>query len=215
MASSPITSWQIDGETMETVTDFMFWGSKITADGDWSHEIKRRSLLGRKVITKLDSKLKSRDITLLTKVHVVKAMVFPILMHGYESWTIKSWAPKSWCFWTVLLERTLESPLDCKEIQPVHPKGNQSWIFIGRTDDEAETPILWPPDVKNLLIWKDPHSGKDWRWEEKGTQRMSGWMASLTRWTWVWVSLESWWWSGKPGVLQSMGSQGVRHDWVT
>ena len=127
----------------------------------------------------------------------------------------ESWAPKSWCFWTVLLERTLESPLDGKELQPVHPKGHQSWIFIGRTDDEAETPILWPPDVKNLLIWKDPHAGKDWRWEEKGTQRMSGWMASLTRWTWVWVSLESWWWSGKPGVLQSMGSQGVGHDWVT
>ena len=135
-------------------------------------------LLGRKVMTNLDSILKSRDITLPTKVHLVKAMVFPGVMDGCESWTIKkSWMPKNWCFWTVVLEKTLESPLDCKEIQSVHPKGNQSWIFIGRTDVEAETPILWLLDAKNWLIWKDPDAGKDWGQEEKGTteDEMVGW----------------------------------------
>ena len=116
----------------------------------------------------------------------------------------ESWVSKNWCFWTVVLEKTLESSLDCKEIQPVHPKGNQTWIFIGRTDVEAETSILWPPDAKNWLIWKDPDPDKDWRQEEKGT---TGWMASLTLWTWVWVNSGSWWWTGKPCVLQSMGSQ--------
>ena len=111
----------------------------------------------------------------------------------------ESWASKNWCFWTVMLEKTLESPLNCKEIQPVHPKGNQSWTFIGRTDAETETPILWPPDVKNWLIWKDPDAGKCWRWEEKGDRGWDGWMASPTQWTWVWVNSGSWWWTGKPG----------------
>ena len=156
------------------LTDFIFLGSEITADGDCSHEIKRHLLLGRKAMTNLDSILKSRDITLLTKVHIVKAMVFPVVMYGCESWAIKKaehWridAFELWC-WRKLL--------DWKEIQPVHPKGNQSWIFIGRTDAEAEIPILWPPDVKNWLIGKDPDAGKDWRWEEKGTteDEMVGW----------------------------------------
>ena len=113
-----------------------------------------------------------------------------------------SWVPKNWCFCTVVLEKTLESPLDCREIQPVHPKRNQSWIFIGRTDAEAETLILWPPDVKNWLIWKDPDAGKDWRQGGEGDDRgWDGWMASLTLWTWVWVSSGSWWWTEKPGVL--------------
>ena len=153
-----------------------FWGSKITADGDCSHEIKRNLLLGRKVMTNLDSILKSRDITLSTKVHLVKAMVFPVVRYGCESWTIKK-AECQRCFWTVVLEKTLESPLDCKEIHLVHPKGNKSWVFIGRADVEAETPILWPPDVKSWLIWKDPDAGKDWRQEEKGTteDEMIGW----------------------------------------
>ena len=143
MASGPITSWKIDGETMETVSDFIFLDSKITADGDCSHEIKRGLLLGRKLMTNLDSILKSRDITLPAKVRLVKAMVFPIVVYGYESWTIKKAecrridALELWCW------RRLLSPLDCKEIQPVHPKGNQSSIFIGRTDAEAETPILY------------------------------------------------------------------------
>ena len=126
----------------------------------------------------------------------------------------ESWEPKNWCFWTVVLEKTLESPLDSKEIQPVHPKGNQSWIFIGRTDAEAETPILWPCDVKNWLIWKDPDAGKDWKWE-KGMTGWDGWMASPTQWTWVWVNSRSWWWTGRPGMLQSMGSQWIRHNWAT
>ena len=145
------------------------WAPKETADGDCSHEIKRHLLLGRKAMTNLDSILKSRDITLPTKVRLVKAVVFPVVMYGCESWTIKkSWMPKNWCFWTVVLEQTLESPLDCKEIQPVHSKGDQSCICIGRTDAEAEALILWPPDVKNWLIRKDPDAGKDWRQEEKG-----------------------------------------------
>ena len=129
-----------------------FLGSKITVDSDCSHEIKRHLVLGRKVMTNLDSTLKSRDITLPTKVHLVKPMVFPVVMYGCESWTKESWAPRNWCFWTVVLGKTLESPSDNKEIQPVHPKGNQSRIFIARTDAEAETPLLWPPDGKNWLI---------------------------------------------------------------
>ena len=120
----------------------------------------------------------------------------------------ESWVEKNWYFCTVVLEKTLESPLDCKEIQPVHPKGDQSWVFIGRTDVEAETPTLWPPDVKSWLIWKDPDAGKDWGQEEKGTrQRWDDWIASPTQWTWVWVNSRSWWWTGRPGVLQSMGLQ--------
>ena len=152
------------GETMETVRDFILGGWKITANGGCSHEIKRHLLLGRKVMTNLDNVLKGRDITLLTKVCLVKAMIFPVVMYGCESWTYKeSWVPKNWCFWTVVLEKTLESPLACKEIQLVNPKWNQSWIFIGRTDAEAEAPIHWSPDIKSWLIGKDPDVGKDWR----------------------------------------------------
>ena len=125
------------------------------------------------------------------------------------------WVPKNWCFWTVVLEKTLESPLDCKEIQLVHPK-DQSWVFLGRTDVEAETPIIWPPDGKNWFIWKDPDAGKDWRQEEKGWQRMR-WLDGITdQWTWVWVNSRSQWWSGRPGVLQFMGSKGGTwlSDWT-
>ena len=127
---------------METVSDFIFLGSKITADGDCTHDIKRHLLFGRKVMTNLDSILKCRDITLPTKVHLVKALVFCGHVWIWELDYKESWVLKNWCFWTVVLEKTLESPLDCKEIQPVHPKGNQSWIFIARTDAEVETPIL-------------------------------------------------------------------------
>ena len=151
----------IEVETMETVSDFIFRGSKITANGDYNHLIKRHLPLGRKVITTLDSILKSRDITLPTKV---------CLCYGFSSshvwmWELnyeESWAPKNWCFWTEVL-KTLESPLDCKEIKPVHPKGNQSWIFVERTDTKAEAPLLWPPDVKNWLVGKNSDTGKDWR----------------------------------------------------
>ena len=156
------------------VTPFLYHYPKITAYDDCSHEIKRRLLLGRKVMTNLDSILKSRDITLPTKVCLVKAMVFPVVM--WELDYKESWALKNWRFWTVVLEKTLESPLDCKDIQSVHPKGDQSWVFIGKTDAEAGTPILWSPYVNSWLIWKDPDAGKDWKWE-KGTteEEMVGW----------------------------------------
>ena len=127
----------------------------------------------------------------------------------------ESWAPKNWCFWTVVLEKTLESPLDCKEIQPVHSEGDWSWVFFGRNDAKAETPILWPPHAKSWLI------GKDWCWEGLGAggegddRGWDGWMASLTQWTWVWVNFRSWWWTGRPGMLRFMGSQRVGHDWAT
>ena len=125
------------------------------------------------------------------------------------------WVLKNWCFWTVVLEKTLESPLDCKEIQPVYPKGNQVWIFIGRTDVEAETPIPWPSNAKNQRIGKDPCRER-LNLEENGDDRgWDGWVASPTWWTWVWVSSGSWWWIGKPGVLLSRGSQRVRHYWAT
>ena len=127
----------------------------------------------------------------------------------------ESWARNNWCFWTVLLEKTLESPLDCKEIQLVNPKGYQSWIFIGRVDAEDEIPILWPPDAKNWLTGKDLDAGMIVSRRRRGRQKMRWWMASLTQWTWVWVRSRSWWWTEKPGMLQSMGSQRVRHDWVT
>ena len=145
-----------------------FLGSKITADGDRSHEIKRHLLLGRKVMTNIDSILKSR--------HYFVSKGLSSQGYGFSSghvwmWDLdykENWAPKNWCFWTVVLEKTLESPLDCKEIQAVHPKGNQSWLFTRRTDVEAETPIFWPPHVKSSLIGKDPDAGKHWGEEEKG-----------------------------------------------
>ena len=176
IASGPITSWQIERKKVEAVTEFIFLVSKITVDSDCSHEIKRCLLRGRKAMTNLDSILKSRDITLLTKAHLAKAMVFPVVIWMWELDHKESWALKKWCFWTVMLEKTLESLLDCK-IKSVHPKGNQSWIFIGRTDAEVETPILWPPDAKNWLFGKDPDAGKDLRQEEKGTKEdeMVGW----------------------------------------
>ena len=158
--------------------DRLFWGSKITTDGDRSHEIKTHLLLGRKAMTNLDSILKSRDIALPTNVSLVKGMIFPVShVWMWELDNIESWALKNWWFWTVVLKKILESPLDSKEIQPVNPKGNQSWIFTGRTDAESKTPILWPPAAKNWLTGKDPNAGKDWRQEEKGTTEddMVGW----------------------------------------
>ena len=167
-------------------------------------------------MTNLDSILKSRDITLLTKVCLVQG-------YGFSSghvwmWELdceEGWALKNWCFWIMVLEKTLESPLDCKEIQPVHSKEDQSWVFIGRTDAEAESPIFWPPYTKNWLIAED----RPWCWERfktggEGDHRgWDGWMASPTWRTWVWVSSRSWWWTGKPGVLQSLGSERVRYNW--
>ena len=163
----------------------------------------------------LDSILRSRDITLSTKVHLVEAMFFQVVIYGHESWNIKqSWEQKNWCFWTVVLDKTLESPLDCKEIQSVHPNWNQSWIFIWWTDAEAETPILWPPDAKNWLTGKTLMLGKIEDRRVGDNRGWDDWMTSLTQWAWVWVSSGSWWWTEKPNVL-CMGSQRVRHDWVT
>ena len=159
-----------------------FLSSKITAEGDCSHEIKRRLFLGRKVMTNLDSMLKSRHITLPPKVCLVKAMVFPVVMYGCELDYKESWVPKNWCFWTVVLENSDSWESFGLQGDPiVHPKGNQSWIFIGRTDATAETPMLWPSDAKNWLIGKDPDAGKDWRQEGKGMteDEMVGWHHQL------------------------------------
>ena len=170
--------WQIDGENVGTVSGFIFLGSRINVDGDYGHEIKRCLLLGGITMSNLDSVLKSRDVTLPTKVHLVKATVFLVVIYGCESCTMKNGehgkidAFELWCW-----RRLLKNPLGSKEIKPVNPKGNHFWIFIGRTDAEAEAPILWPPNAKSWLIRKDPDAGKDWGQEEKGTteDEMIGW----------------------------------------
>ena len=216
MASGPITSWQIDGETVETVSDFIFLGSKITAEGDCSHEIKRRLLLGRKVMTNRDSILKSRDITSSTKVHLVKAMVFPVVMYGYERWTIKKAERRRidtfelWC-WRRLLRvpwtarRSNQSIL--KELSPEYSleglmlklKLQYFGHPMGRADSLEKTLMLGKIEARG--------EGDNKGWD--------GWMASLTQWTWVWVDSGSWWWTGRAGVLRFMGSQRIRHDWAT
>ena len=158
-------------------------------------------------MTNLDSILKSRDITLPTKVCLVQAVVFPVVIYGCESWTVKkAQSRKNWCFWTVVLEKTLESPLDCKEIQLVHPKGDQSWVFIGRTDAEAETPVLWPPHAKSWLIGKDPDAGRDWGQEERGTteDEMAGWHHWLDGHEFGWtLGVREAWYAAIHGVAKS------------
>ena len=178
MASGPITSWQIDRENVETMSDFIFLGSKITVDYDCSHEIKRCLLLGRIAMTNLDSILKSRDITLPTKVHIVKAMVFPVVMYGCESWTINK-ADHQRCFQTVMLENTLESPLDSKEIKPVNPKGNQLWIFIGRTCAEVKLQYFGHLMQKADSLEKTLMLGKIEGRRRRGRQRMR-WLDGIT-----------------------------------
>ena len=216
MASRPTTSWQIDRETMETVRDFIFLGSKITADGDCSHEIQRHLLLGRKVVTNLDSILKSRDITLPPKVCLVKATVFSVVMYGCESWTINKAehrridAFELWCWgrllrvpWTA--RRSNQSIL--KEISP--------WCSLEGLMLKLKLQCF------GHLMWRTDLFEKTWCSERlkaggEGDDRgWDVWMASLTRWTWVWASSRSWWWTGRPGVLQSMGSQRVKHHWAT
>ena len=208
--------WEMDGETVETVSGFIFGGSKITADGDCSHEIKRQLLLGRKVMTHLDSMFKSRDITLSTKVHLVKAMVFPVVMYGCESWTIKKAehqridAFELWCWrrflrvsWTA--RRSNQSIL--KEISPEYSLEGLTLKL------QLQYFVTW---CGELTHWKRP-----WCWErlkvgaEVDHREWDGCMASPTRWTWVWVDSRSWWWTGRPGVQQSTGLQGVWHDWMT
>ena len=169
---------------MEAVTSFIFLGSKITADGDCSHEIKRRLLLGRKAMMNLDNMLKSGDITLLTSFHIVKAIVFPLVMYGcWELDYKEGWTSKNWCFLTMVLEKTLESPLDSKAIKPINCKGNQPSIFIGRTDAKIEAPIFWPPDAKSQHIGKDGDAGKDWGQGEGDDRGWDAWMASPTQCT--------------------------------
>ena len=199
MESGPISSWKIDGEMMETVRAFIFLPSKITADGNCSHEIKRCLFLGRKAMTNLDSILKSRDITLPTKVHLVKAMFLLVVMYECESWTIKKaehWVIDAFDLWC--WRRLLRLPWIARKSNQSILKG----IFIGRTDAEAEAPILRLTWCKELTHWKRP-----WCWERlkaggEGDDRgWDGWMASLTWWTWVWARSRSWWWTGKPGLL--------------
>ena len=216
IASGPITSWQIDGETMETVTDFILGGSKITADGDCNHEIKRHLLLGRKARTNLDSILKSRDITLQTKVCLGKVMVFPVVMCKCDSWTIKKaehWrtdAFELWCQW-----RLLRVPWTAR-------RSNQSILKEISLEYSLEGLMLkLKLQYFGYLIRRTNSFKRPWCWERskvggEGDDRgWDGWTASLTRWTWVCVGCRSWWWTGKPGRLQSMGSQRVGHNWAT
>ena len=204
MASSSITLWQIDGETMETVRDYFFGVPKSL------HMLTAAMKL--KNACSLEEKLDQPRQHIKKQRHYFADKGPSSQGYGFSSghvwmWDLdykESWVQKNWCFWTMVLEKTLESPLDCKEIQPAHPKGDQSWVFIGRTDAEAETPILWPPDAKNWLIWKEPDAGKDWRQEEKG--KTDGWMASPTQWAWVSNSRRQWR-TGKPGTVQFMGLQ--------
>ena len=215
MTSSPIISWHIEGKKMEVVTDFLFLGSKITMDGDCSHEIRRQLLLGRKPMTNLGGVLKSRDIILPTKVH-----------QGYGPLSGHIWLweldrkegrmPNNWCLWVVVLEKTPENPLDSKEIKPINLQGNQSWILTGRTDAEAEAPVFWSSDENRWLIGKVPDPGKDWRPKEK--RASEGWddrIASPMQWIWIRAKLWEWWGTRRPNMLQSMGSQRVRYNWVT
>ena len=216
MASGPITSWQMDGETVETVSDFIFGGSKITADGDCSHEIKRCLLLGRKVTTNLDNIFKSRDITLPTKVCLVKAMVFPVVMYGCESWTVKKAecqridAFELW-YWRKLLRVPWTARRSNQSIlQEISPGISLEGMMLKL---KLHTSATW---CEELTHWK-----RLWCWEGlgaggKGDDRgWDSWMASPTRWTWVWVNSGSWWWTGRPGVQRFMGSQRVGHDWAT
>ena len=217
MASGPITSWQIDGETLETVTDFIFLGSKITAESDFSHAIKRCLLLGRKAITKLESILKSRDITLLTKIHLVKAMVFPVVMYGCESWTIKNAecqridAFELWCW-----RRLLRVPWKAR-------RSNQSILKeISREYSLEGLMLKLKLQYFGLLMWRTDSLGKTLMLgkiegrKRRGPQRVR-WLDGITDLMAMSLSkLGSWWWTGKPGMLQSMGSQRViRHNWTT
>ena len=213
MASGPIISWQIDGETIETLTDVSFLGSKITADGDCSHEIKRHLILGRRAMTNSDSILKSGDIILPTKVCLVKAMGFPVAMYGCESWTIKKDecqridAFEMWCW-----RRLLRVPWTTR-------RSNQSILKEISPEYSSEGLMLkLKLQYFGHLMWRTDYLKRPWCWErlkaagEGNSRGWDGWMASLTRWTWVWVKSWSWWWTGRPGVLWFMGSQRVGHD---
>ena len=217
MAFSPITSWQTEGEKVEAVADFIFLGSKITVDGDSSHEIKKLMLLGRKAMINLDSILKSKRYQFTNKGPSSQNYGFPS-SHVWI-WELdhkEGWAPKNWCFQTVVLEKTLESPLNFKEIKPVNLKENQPWILFGKTDAEAETPVFWSSDENRWHIGKLHNAGKDQEQKEKRESEdgWDGWTASLMQWTWTWANSGRWWQIGRPGVLQSMGSERQGHNFV-
>ena len=200
---------------METETEFIFLGSKITADGDYSHEIKRCLFLVRKAMTNLDSILKSRDITLPIKVLLVKAMVFSS-SHVWM-WELdykENWVPKNWCFWTVVLNKTLESPLDSKEIKPVHPKGNHPEYSLEGLMLKLKLQYFHHLKQRTVSLENPLKLGKIEGRRRRG-QRMRWLDGSLTWWMWVWVNSGSWWWTRRPGVLQSMGLQRVGHEWAT
>ena len=214
-ASGPITSREIDGQRVETVSDFIFLSSKITADDDCSHEIKRCLLLGRKVMTNVDSVFKSRDITLPTKVRLVKAMVFPVVMYGCESWTMKKAecqrtdAFELWC-WRRLLRVPWTARRSNQSILEISPGCSLEGLLLKLKLQ------YFPTWCEELTHWK-----RLWYWEGSGAggegddRRWDGWMASPTQWTWVWVNSGSWWWTGRSGMLQFMGLQRVGHDWAT
>ena len=216
METGPITAWQIDGERMETVTDFIFRGSRITADGDYSHEIKRCLLLGRKTMTNLDSILKSRHITLLTKGHLVKAMVFPVVTYATESWTTKKAehqridALELWCW-----RRLLRVPWTARwSNQPILKEISSEYSLEGlmlKLKLQYSGHLMQSTDSLEKTLMLEKIEGR----RRQGRQRMNGWMTSLTQWTWVGVGSGSWWWTGKPGMLQSMQLQRVIHDWAT
>ena len=213
MTSSPITSWQIDGEIMKTVRNLIFLGSKITADGDCSHEIKRCLLLWRRAMTNLDSTLKSRDITLPTEVCLVKAMVFPVVMYGCESWTMKKAehrridAFELWCW-----RRFLRVPWTARRsnqsiLKEITPENSLEGLMV-KLKLQYFGHLIWRTD-----FWKRPRSWERLKaGEVEDDEGWDGWMVSPTQWTWVWASSWRWWCTEKPGVLQSIGSQRVGHD---
>ena len=211
MATNPITSWQIEGEIVETMTNFLFLDSKITADCDYSHEIRRWLLLDRKDMTSWDTALKSKGITFPTKVQIVKAMVFT--SSHVQLWELdhKEGRVLKKRFWTMVLEKTLESLLDRKEIKPVNLKGNLPWVAHWKNwCRSSNTLAIW---CKQPALWKRP-----WGWErlkperEEGDRQWGGWMSSLIQWTWTWINSRRWWGTGKPSMLQPMRLQRVKHD---
>ena len=208
MASGPNTSWEIDRETMETGTDFIFLGSKITADGDFSHKIKRHLLLGRNADQPGQRIKKQRHYSVDKGPSSQSSGFSNCHVWIWELDNKEGWVPMNWCFWTVVLENTLESPLDGQEIQPVSPKGSQSWIVNGRTDAETEAPILWPPDGKSQLVGKTLMLGKTEGRRRRGRQRMR-WWDGITGSMDIWAISGRQWRTGKPSVLQ-----GVSKSWT-
>ena len=212
-----MTSWKIDGETMETVTDFIFLGSKIIADGDCNHEIKWHLLLGRKAKTNLDSILKSRHITLPTKVLLVKTMTFfPVIMYRCESWTIKK--AECWridAFELQCSRRFFRVPWTARRsnqsiLKEISPEYSLEGLMLKMKLQHFAHPIRRADSLEKTLMWERLKAGG-----EEDDRGWDGWMASLTWWTWIRASSRIWWWTGKPGVLQAVGQQSIRHDWAT